>query len=104
MRGNHGPRFEVGCTFLTAERRLSPSIPLRKLYGLLMRSLRRVRSNDGMDYVVKFAISAIEGFFAIGIIGSAMVVILTSIEDSEVFFSRDKASTPTSNPVDLESQ
>jgi len=39
--------------------------------------------------VAKLGIYAIECLFAVGIIGSAIVIILTSIEDSEVFFTRN---------------
>lgn len=64
-----------------------------------MRSLLQVRSNGVVDYVLKIAIYALECLFTVGIIGSAIVVILTSIEDSEVFFSRNHESAPSADPA-----
>lgn len=59
---------------------------------LLMRSWGE---KPTVSTMVKIAIYVLEGLFAAGIIGSAIVIILTSIEDAEVFFSR---GTPAREP------
>lgn len=51
-----------------------------------------------MFAVAKIAIYVLEGLFAAGIIGSALVVFLTSVEDFEVFFSRDAKSPSAGEP------
>jgi hypothetical protein len=45
-----------------------------------------------MDYLISALIRLIEGMFAVGIVGSAIVVVLTSIEDFEMLFSTEPAS------------
>jgi hypothetical protein len=39
--------------------------------------------------MLTFAIRILEGMFAVGVVGSALVVILTSIDDIRPLFSRD---------------
>lgn len=51
-----------------------------------------------MEIATKFGIYALECLFGFGIIGSAIVVLLSSIEDSEVFFGGD------SGPADMHPQ
>jgi len=38
-----------------------------------------------MNFAVKLGIEVMEVLFAVGIIGSAVVILLTTVEDSEVF-------------------
>jgi len=51
-----------------------------------------VSRNLAMDYLISALIRLIEGMFAAGVAGSAIVVVLTSIEDFEMLFSTDPSS------------
>lgn len=42
-----------------------------------------------MDFVVRVLIRILEGMFVLGVLGSAVVWILTTLEDIENMFSRD---------------
>ena len=46
-----------------------------------------------MDTFIKFAVIFLEVLFAVGVIGSALVVILTSIEDMAEVFKSDEPSS-----------
>jgi hypothetical protein len=48
--------------------------------------------------VAKIAVYFLEGLFTVGIIGSALVIILTSIEDFEVFLTRPRTAEPSAEP------
>jgi hypothetical protein len=70
-----------------------------------MRSLRPQRFNGdwcrNVAIAIKFVVYVLEGLFAAGILGSAVVILLTSIEDSEVLFTKSRepaveAQTPVS--------
>jgi hypothetical protein len=63
-----------------------------------MQFLWTLRSNRVVATVTKLAIYFVECLFALGIIGSAIVVILTSIEDSEVFFGGNGEPQGASEP------
>lgn len=63
-----------------------------------MRSLQQMLSNTGMGLVLKVGIYAIECLFIFGIIGAALVVLLTSIEDFEVFLKENQESAATNQP------
>lgn len=71
-------------------------------YEALIHSLQHLRSNTYVGFVVKLAIYAVECLFAIGIMGSAIVVILTAIEDSEVFFAQNDELPLTGSSVQPE--
>ena len=71
------------------------------LYGPFTPSLRRVQRNDGMSspgtlpilaagLVGRFAIRILEALFGLGIIGSALVVVITFVEDLKEVFSADE--------------
>lgn len=47
-----------------------------------------------MQALIHFAIKLLEVLFAIGIIGSALVVVLTSIEDVIEIFTPDESPQP----------
>ncbi len=50
-----------------------------------------------MNLVVSFLIRVIEAMFVAGILGSAIVVLLTSIEDFKMLFEKEPTSTPARN-------
>jgi hypothetical protein len=52
---------------------------------------------DGMNLVVSFLIRVIEAMFVAGILGSAVVVLLTSIEDFKMLFEKEPTSTSARN-------
>jgi hypothetical protein len=45
-----------------------------------------------MNYLISAIIRLIVAMFTVGVIGSAIVVVLTSIEDFEMLFSTESAS------------
>jgi hypothetical protein len=57
-----------------------------------------------VETVTKIAIFVLECVFAVGIVGSAIVILLTSVEDFEVFFKRDRAPNGDSAPQQQVSQ
>jgi hypothetical protein len=54
-----------------------------------------------MHLIIKFAVIFLEALFAVGVIGSAIVVILTSIEDIGEIMSSDE---PAGGPVHSQPQ
>ena len=55
-----------------------------------------------MNVAVRVGIYAMESLFVIGIFGSAIVVLLTTVEDSEVFFTRTPPAKAETKPEDLD--
>jgi hypothetical protein len=50
-----------------------------------------------MNLVVSFLIRVIEAMFVAGILGSAIVVLLTSIEDFKMLFEKEPPATSARN-------
>lgn len=46
--------------------------------------------------LLTIAIRVLETMFVLGVVGSAIVVVLTAIEDFQMLFMKDKKTTPTS--------
>ena len=51
-----------------------------------------------MSGVISVLVYALEAMFVLGVVGSLVVLILTSIEDMEILFDREKKSEPQANP------
>ena len=47
-----------------------------------------------MSSVISVLVYALEAMFVLGVVGSLVVLILTTIEDTEILFDRDKKSEP----------
>ncbi len=50
-----------------------------------------------MNILVSALICAIEGMFVVGILGSSIVVLLTSVEDFEMLFEKEPSSSAGRN-------
>lgn len=48
-----------------------------------------------MDLLIRLAVGALEALFAIGVVGSAIVLILTTIEDVETLTESDEPHKQT---------